>query len=69
MFNPMAVHKQEVPSGYVYLHRGRKMGMDPFKTSWPPTYLRELSFVFPNSLNILYVHAYSLFICLLVHPE
>jgi len=42
------------------------------KTSCPPFYRTELSFVFPNSLNILYVHAfhaYSLFICLLVHPE
>jgi hypothetical protein len=35
MFNPMAVHKQEVPSSYVYLHRGRKMGMDPSRPSAP----------------------------------
>jgi len=39
MFNPMAVHKQEVPSSYVCPHRVRKMGMDP---SRPPA-LRLIS--------------------------
>jgi len=33
MLNPMAALKQEVPSGYVYLLRGRKMGMDPSRPS------------------------------------
>jgi hypothetical protein len=28
MFNPMAVHRQEVPSSYVCFYRGRKMGLD-----------------------------------------